>query len=385
MSRIVLLFLALLLLHALLGILSLVVAQGERKSQSLWFWGWGLLSYAVGVLLILMGFLPFSFKQIIGNTFISLAALLTAQGLLANARYRLSWPIGLAGLGLCVAILLLNHTVRISLVVDISAPTVYASLLYLFAAFMLIRRPPVDARVASRFVVVTVLITVAIWVARMFTSALAIGRSFDASRADLTLSLFSVGQILLVVAASLGLLWIEVRQMEADLVRAAVTDVLTGLLNRRGILARFDQEVERAQRQEQHFAIALFDVDHFKQINDTYGHLAGDAMLRIVAQQLDGAKRAEDIIGRVGGEEFIVILPHQDRESGHMAAERLRSAVSQSSPGEGHRRATVSGGLALYPDDGANWDQLFQAADRRLYEAKKKGRDRVVSDDIALS
>ncbi len=381
MSSIALQFLSLALLHALLGVLCLVVAQGERKSKALWQWGWGLVTYAAGVVLILLPFMPYAFRQVVGNTLISLAALLTAQGLLANARYRLSWTIGLFGLAICSTLLLINHFLRFSLVVDISAPTIYASLLYLFAAIMLLRRPPADARVASRFLVATVCVTVAVWNARMITSAMAIGRSFDPSRADLSLSLFSVAQILLVVAASLGLLWVEVREMEADLVRAAVTDALTGLLNRRGILLRFNEEIERAQRQDQRFAIALFDVDRFKQINDAHGHLVGDAMLRGVAERFDKARRLEDVIGRIGGEEFIVILPHQDRTSAHQAAERLRTAVSDWSPGEGGPQATVSGGLAVYPDDGTDWDQLFQAADRRLYVAKRQGRDRIRSDE----
>jgi diguanylate cyclase (GGDEF)-like protein len=176
------------------------------------------------------------------------------------------------------------------------------------------------------------------------------------------------------------MLWIEVRLMEADLRETASTDLLTGLLNRRATRERFDQEVSRCARLNEKFGLILFDIDHFKKINDTYGHQVGDRVLREVAQAMDRCKRKEDVLGRIGGEEFVVILPLHDREDTLKAAHRLRMAVRESTVNTREAdsaRVTISGGIALYPDDGDGWDGLYTSADRRMYRAKDSGRDRV--------
>jgi diguanylate cyclase (GGDEF)-like protein len=194
--------------------------------------------------------------------------------------------------------------------------------------------------------------------------------------------MLAVFQMLLVVSSTLGLMWVEVRLMEEDLRRSAFTDLLTGLPNRRAMTLRFEEEVARCKRLKQKFGLVLFDIDHFKQINDTHGHYVGDGVLRHIAAALDQAKRAEDVLGRIGGEEFLVILPHHERAASKVAAERLRGAVEAARPADGATPgSTVSGGVALYPDDGEDWDKLYVAVDRRMYRAKHAGRNQVEDRD----
>jgi len=131
--------------------------------------------------------------------------------------------------------------------------------------------------------------------------------------------------------------------------------------------------------------VVVFDIDHFKRFNDTYGHQVGDEVLRHVAALAAASIRGEDAAGRVGGEEFVLLLPGQDAGRAADAAERLRRAI-ESTPlrsEAGDLAVTVSGGVAVFPEDGEGWDPLFAAADERLYEAKRAGRNRIVTAGVA--
>jgi two-component system, cell cycle response regulator len=165
----------------------------------------------------------------------------------------------------------------------------------------------------------------------------------------------------------------------------SMVDGLTRLLNRRTIHQRLSEELERARRYGLPLSIALCDLDHFKAINDTYGHLAGDSVLVHVAEVLRQHARTADVIGRYGGEEFLVLLPNTDSESALRAAARLREALvlHPAAMGEGAQlEVTGSLGVAaaseLPPEAGP--DALLALADKRLYEAKAAGRNRVAPD-----
>jgi diguanylate cyclase (GGDEF)-like protein len=225
---------------------------------------------------------------------------------------------------------------------------------------------------------------VATWVTRIAAMTTLLGGTNDTERIDVVISLFAIAQMVTGVGATLALFWIDVRLMQAELSRVAHSDALTGLPNRRAVLMRFQEEASRASRHGQRFALAIFDLDHFKQVNDRHGHAVGDEVLRAAADAFAGAKRGEDILSRIGGEEFLVVLSSQQSMEGALeAAERMREAIGriQLRAGRDSVRLTVSGGVALYPDDGTGWDALFTAADRRLYAAKDAGRDRVAGRD----
>jgi diguanylate cyclase (GGDEF)-like protein len=206
-----------------------------------------------------------------------------------------------------------------------------------------------------------------------------IGGTNDRDRADLLVALFSIAQMVMSVAATLGLLWIEVRKMQATLERIAYFDVLTGLPNRRATISRFREEAARVMRQAGELSMVVFDIDFFKKVNDSLGHPGGDAVLVHIAGLLNSKKRDEDVLGRIGGEEFVLLLPQQSAADAAEVADRLRACVAATPvirAGESVS-VTVSGGVSTFPRDGDDWDDLFLVADRRLYAAKNAGRNRI--------
>lgn len=168
----------------------------------------------------------------------------------------------------------------------------------------------------------------------------------------------------------------------ARLEMLATTDPLTQLLNRRALVERLTAEMERALRYDGSVAILLLDLDHFKHINDSHGHLIGDAALRELAQLLAGAVRASDIVGRYGGEEFLVVLPETDATGAMTFAERMRERIARHPfhPWHDERavQLTASIGVAAFPSGRIeSVEDLFQRADAAMYRAKAQGRNRV--------
>jgi len=162
----------------------------------------------------------------------------------------------------------------------------------------------------------------------------------------------------------------------------SVRDPLTGLFNRRYMEESLDRELRRALRRKSPLGVMMLDVDHFKRFNDSFGHEAGDSVLRSLANVIRSLFRGEDVLCRYGGEEFALILPEASGEAIRQRAEQLRQAVRQTIAeyrGQALDRVTLSIGIASYPEHGATGDSLLRAADSALYRAKEQGRDRVVS------
>ena len=161
----------------------------------------------------------------------------------------------------------------------------------------------------------------------------------------------------------------------------ATTDPLTGLANRRTILETLGKELERCRRSDTACAVVFVDLDHFKQVNDTHGHSVGDEVLRQAASTMRLILRPYDLVGRYGGEEFVVVLAGCDTAGARAAAERLRASVAGTAIAVGGLilRVTCSLGIAV-GDSGTGWDRdrLLNAADAALYRAKRAGRNRIV-------
>lgn len=172
---------------------------------------------------------------------------------------------------------------------------------------------------------------------------------------------------------------LEITNVELE--RLASTDPLTGAANRRAFMDRARAELARAGRGEESTALLLLDLDHFKSINDCYGHQGGDAVLKAVVAEVQAVLRPSDLMGRVGGEEFMVLLPDADGEAAMGVAQRILQQVAalQVPSDSGPIRLTLSMGLAVFPQDGRSLEHLFKVADQRLYEAKHQGRNRVVA------
>jgi two-component system, cell cycle response regulator len=174
------------------------------------------------------------------------------------------------------------------------------------------------------------------------------------------------------------LLVVRLGRARAEAGRTARTDVLTGLPNRRAIDDMLERATAHASRTGEPLSVLMIDLDHFKAINDDHGHDAGDAVLQACARALRATSRAGDVVGRWGGEEFLVVLPATDLDGAVQAAERLRAAVSAAEVAipRGRIHVTASGGVAVL-GDGADTDALVRDADAALYEAKRGGRNAI--------
>lgn len=223
-----------------------------------------------------------------------------------------------------------------------------------------------------------------------------LGRTFDAQASEIarrTARQIRTGETLrttvgLALAGSIALLGIVYalyraarRRERAALARIAHLahyDAITTLPNRRLLDDRLELEVVRARREKSEFAVVLFDLDGFKEVNDTWGHDAGDKALRIVGERAKAAMRASDTVGRLGGDEFMALWPATSHDGAARVAEKLRAALCVDYVlGAAIAQMSASIGIALYPADGDDGDALRHAADAALYAAKRAGKNRV--------
>lgn len=199
---------------------------------------------------------------------------------------------------------------------------------------------------------------------------------YDVSNLKQTISV-SIGTFTAMMI-SLGLVLLAKERSESLFQQLALRDVLTGILNRRAVLEQFSKELERARRDSSCLAVAMVDIDHFKQINDVYGHLAGDEVICHCVNHLTQRIRESDSIGRYGGEEFLVLLPRTSPEGAVAVLDELRASLAESPARFGE--ATISlrismGVCCVVPNENDTMASLLARADAALYEAKDLGRN----------
>jgi diguanylate cyclase (GGDEF)-like protein len=182
----------------------------------------------------------------------------------------------------------------------------------------------------------------------------------------------------------LGLLFLLMSQLvkrlddaRQTIEKIAITDALTELFNRRHIMSRFEEEFEKFKRLKMNVSCIMIDIDHFKTINDSYGHLTGDQILKVLSARMRNSVRAYDIIGRYGGEEFLVIMPDTGLEDARGLAERIRTSVREETIG--NIAVTLSLGVVCVQESDRSVDDIIRRADENLYRAKNSGRDRISS------
>jgi diguanylate cyclase len=167
---------------------------------------------------------------------------------------------------------------------------------------------------------------------------------------------------------------------QASAERLAIVDPLTGLFNRRQLFSLAERQLAEALRHEQPLSVVMFDIDHFKKVNDNYGHAAGDKVLSILSSSVERILRKSDSVGRYGGEEFVILLPQTDLDSARLLAERLRIEIAELAIDLDHDRisVTISAGIAglSAPKVDDRIDRLIDRADQALYLAKQNGRNR---------
>ncbi|MBN1451560.1 MAG: GGDEF domain-containing protein [Anaerolineales bacterium] len=175
---------------------------------------------------------------------------------------------------------------------------------------------------------------------------------------------------------------IEIKAILAQADEVSHTDALTYLPNRRWVINNLQKEVHRAERYKTPLSISMMDIDHFKNINDTYGHTVGDVVLLQLANMLREGIRESDMVGRYGGEEFLIVLPNTELQRATELAGRLCKLIRENDIGVvGKVHITVSIGVAAYRHGEENWQKFLSRADIALYAAKNAGRDRWAAPD----
>lgn len=222
---------------------------------------------------------------------------------------------------------------------------------------------PIRETVASGQELILIMSTMALGIAALLTQQRATARQLEARIQDRTAELSAANR---------------------RLQELAVTDPLTGICNRRALFDLLRREIDREQRHQRGLAVILFDIDHFKEVNDRYGHAAGDVVLRHVAAAAGTAVRGTDTLARYGGEEFVLVAPETDEAEALLLAERMRSALRSAHvavDGQDLRVTASFGVTTLHPDD-QQPEQLLRRADQALYAAKAAGRDRVAAASL---
>jgi diguanylate cyclase (GGDEF)-like protein len=190
----------------------------------------------------------------------------------------------------------------------------------------------------------------------------------------------AVSYVVNVSMLPLGIIWMMNSRLEAELQLEIAVDPLTNVFNRRGFAPALDRELAHYKRYQEDFSLVLFDLDHFKQLNDTYGHAAGDTVLAAVAEAVRSRLRETDILARLGGEEFLILLPRTPLASAQLTVELLHQAIREKrhSLSGNPVQVTVSWGITSTSEcKNPDAQKLLSQADTALYRAKKSGRDRV--------
>jgi diguanylate cyclase (GGDEF)-like protein len=194
-------------------------------------------------------------------------------------------------------------------------------------------------------------------------------------------AVITIGILLAVLYLFAGKLVTRLDDVQERLKHLAVTDELTGLKNRRYIMEQLEREYQIAVRTGTSLSLILFDIDHFKKINDTFGHAFGDAVLKAVARDLRESLRTYDLLGRIGGEEFLIASPGSTVDDAAVLAERIRDRIKETTiSNESHSvSVTVSAGVTSLNGQDLQADSMLARADDALYQAKQRGRDRVIT------
>jgi len=356
-----------------------VMAWGQPAGDALWAWAFALGAYAASnVIYGMRGHLPATLLVLFGNI-TNMAAL--ALMLLAVRRFqgvRLSLWQSLAPVLLVPPLLTLLPPSLLRSVISTGA---YLLQMALVLRALFDSQHPLQGR--GRYMLFSAFAGMSL-ILLLRTGGAALGL-IDLSQPDDRMTwqgIILLGAICAVLSIALGFVCMTMERAEQRNYELAMKDVLTGLSNRRAISDVLQVAVARAQRHGQLLSVLMLDIDHFKRINDSYGHQAGDVVLRSVAQTLSSRLRAQDEIGRFGGEEFLVVLPDTGLDGALILAEALRAAIEATPTQWGAHRiaATISIGLrGGMVAGGDTADSVVAAADAALYRAKQGGRNRVDS------
>jgi diguanylate cyclase (GGDEF)-like protein len=246
--------------------------------------------------------------------------------------------------------------------------------------WLLLRHAPADIRRSCRIAAVVFVLDALLFLVRALLPV-APGTGGDILRAGLPMNVTYVGSLIVMMGHTFALVLLIVERQMVDLRRLARRDGLTGLLNRTALMDDGRGQLAQCQLRRLPFAVLLLDLDHFKRVNDTHGHQAGDAVLHHMARTLQRNLRGRDsLLGRYGGEEFVLLLPATSLEQAQALAERLRAALEACPLDSDIGPIAVTTSIGVAADIDATLERLLARADAALYRAKAAGRNRVVCD-----
>lgn len=372
------------LLHLTAGICLFVAGRSLRAGAALSLWGLSNLVYAAGFIVLVQRVPPSldAYFSLGGNLLIDLGAaiaFLSLHRLLGGSRHDL-WPLLPAAL-LSLAKVAFTLALEYNLSLNIVLGCLSRGLLAGMGSWLLLRRAEPWLRPAAWMVAGFQLLWVLLLLVRVVWQmawALRPDAALLGSLTDPTSAISLLLRSVITFTMTVGFLWMISRRLEATLVRQATEDPLTGVANRRALWEKAERLIGRAAPRGAPLAVLMVDIDHFKSVNDRWGHGMGDRLLKAVAGALTDSVRTGDMVARVGGEEFAVLLPDADAATAAAVAERVRAAVAllQVEGDEGALSCTVSIGHATLAP-GLPWERLIKAADEALYCAKRGGRNRV--------
>lgn len=360
----------------LAGVLA-TVGWGQRREGMGW-WAMGLFLHSVGLVLLgLRGRIPDGISMLVANALFcaTLAAWLAAvhqfQGR-PSPRWQMALPI--AFVVLAFPFLFDWYAARVVL-----AGSVFVVQIGLLLWALRSPEHPTPGRGAVLLMAglglealaLTVRVLAALWGGALPT---------EMRSGSLVQSLTFLSAFVTVLTASLGFVFMSKDRLDDGNRRMAAMDPLTGVANRRSIILALDRDVARATRMRETIALMMVDIDHFKQVNDEHGHLAGDQVLCHVVDVLRERVRTQDMVGRYGGEEFLVLLPDTGLKGAMELARQLCRSVEQSPCHWDGKVLSVTVSIGVFGgrlESGDSWDMLIDAADRAMYRAKQNGRNRV--------
>lgn len=366
----------------LLGLLGSLLRAGKAGIAE-WF-GANLAVVVALPLILLRGKIPDGLSVVVANVLLALGGAAYYAGCARFLGRRPQWPILLAGVtAVGVAVIYWRYAVD-SIPMRVFSTTLFSGAFCTALVWMLLRHSPAGRSTYPYRV--TAIIAFVFGVCQLVR-----GVYFLTLHAASNPSMFATaGSVLLLVVAaaimpilSMSAMLMVHDALLADARDAANRDFLTGALSRQGFEALARRHVGRVLRDARPLALLILDLDHFKRINDTLGHAAGDAVLRAFVQMAQAQLRPTDVLGRIGGEEFALLLPDTDSGNAMHLADRLRKAAAAHVVMAGAQscRYSLSGGVAVW-QPGESFDRLSARADRALYDAKYQGRDRICAADV---
>lgn len=371
------LLLMIVLVSILMGLSMVTVAWGARH-EGLQFWAAGLGINALAYVFFgLRGTVPESLSIVLGNGLTSLALCFILAAVFRFQGRALRWS-------LLLLPSLLMALAMLSLLEHFQWRVVVASLVLATQSAAILRSLYTSGESAfGRSILLvmagfTALLSVMLFRALSALTGVLTPHTFLDSGAVQSLTFVTTFSVSLLT--SLGFVFMTKERADETNRRLAALDELTGIANRRFIISALDRDVARAIRTRESMAVMMVDIDHFKRINDSYGHLAGDAVLRSVADLIQHRIRAQDIVGRYGGEEFLVVLADTSLQGAQQLAEQLRTAVESALCRHAGESLSVTVSIGVFGgrlEPGDSWDQIIHAADMALYDAKQSGRNRV--------